>query len=235
MRQSGKQATHTSNSGRTTKSTKPGWDLVTPGLSRSMRKETFMLLSFSTSPCRHISSSSRSLQVIWTSCMAYRWPISATLMAPCSTSVFSDSGGSSPMPSSGFSRRFWRSDFSFDTIAMCSAMSVARTMSMTILRSCACCALGMRYRKLHSGCRRIRYAAAMWWVSLGDLSLESIAQSSFVLMRKSLLKPLCSKSWMHAAMRPASSSRRPTNLWRPPFTRRQCMLCTTSATWVALW
>ena len=38
--QSGKQATHVSNSGRTTKSTKPGCDFVTPGLSLSIKKET---------------------------------------------------------------------------------------------------------------------------------------------------------------------------------------------------
>ena len=38
--QSGKQATHVSKRGRTTKSTKPGCDLVTPGLSLSIKNDT---------------------------------------------------------------------------------------------------------------------------------------------------------------------------------------------------
>mmetsp|Transcript_7839 Transcript_7839/g.18478 ORF Transcript_7839/g.18478 Transcript_7839/m.18478 type:complete len:419 (-) Transcript_7839:517-1773(-) len=54
-------------------------------------------------------------------------------------------------------------------------------------------------------------------------------------MRKSLLKPLCSKSWMHPAISPARSSSRPTNLPSPPLLSKQCMDCTTSATCVALW
>jgi hypothetical protein len=152
--QPGKQATQVSKSGRTTKSTKPGCDLVTPGLSRSIKNDTcaphrparqprqqqaaaaqgvcytcratgnlhlapgchsrtpdlqharlaqhmprrllahtgrtgawgrstFMLRCFSTSPCSHISSSSRSDHLMCTSLGAYRCPMSATLMAPC--------------------------------------------------------------------------------------------------------------------------------------------------------
>mmetsp|Transcript_17931 Transcript_17931/g.36199 ORF Transcript_17931/g.36199 Transcript_17931/m.36199 type:complete len:469 (-) Transcript_17931:870-2276(-) len=232
---SGKHATHVSKSGRTTKSTKPGCDLVTPGLSRSMRNETFMVRSFSTSPWRHISSSRRSDHAICTSCTAYRCPMSATLIAPWRTRALSASGGSSPISSSGFSSRLSRSDLSFDTIAMCSAMSVARTMSMTILRRLCCWARGMRWMKLFSSSRRMRNADDRWWCSLGDLSLESMAQSSRFLIRKSLLKPLCSKSCTHAAISPASSSSRPTNLPSPPLVSRQCIDCTTSATCVALW
>jgi hypothetical protein len=38
-----KALTHVSNRGRTTKSMKPGCDLVTPGFWRSIRNDTFML------------------------------------------------------------------------------------------------------------------------------------------------------------------------------------------------
>jgi hypothetical protein len=47
------------------------------------------------------------------------------------TSIRRLSCGSSPISSSGFSSRFWISVFSFDTIAMCSPMSVAITCPQT--------------------------------------------------------------------------------------------------------
>mmetsp|Transcript_47405 Transcript_47405/g.115439 ORF Transcript_47405/g.115439 Transcript_47405/m.115439 type:complete len:201 (-) Transcript_47405:1488-2090(-) len=200
-----------------------------------MRKEAFMLLLFSTSPCRHISSSSRSDHLTCTSCDAYRCPMSAIFMAPCRTRVLRLSGISPSIRSSGFSSRFCRSVLSRDTMAMCSAMSVASTMSMTILRRAVCWWCGMRWMKLHSGCRRIRNADDRWWCSLGDRSLESMAHSSPVLMRKSLLRPLCSKSWMRAATRAARSSRRPTKRCIPPLESSTWIDCTTSATCVALW
>mmetsp|Transcript_22403 Transcript_22403/g.56541 ORF Transcript_22403/g.56541 Transcript_22403/m.56541 type:complete len:222 (-) Transcript_22403:1342-2007(-) len=220
-----------------TKSKKPGWLLVTPGFCLSMRKDTFIDMSVSTSPWRHISSSSRTLHLTCTSLSAKRCPVSASLMAACRTSVLRDSEISPPslMSSSGFSSRFWRSLLSLLTMAMCSAMSVARTMSMTILRTACCCWWGILWRKSQSGWRRRRNAADRWWCSLGDLSLESMAQSSVVLIKKSLLKPLCSKSWMVAAKRAAKISSLPTKRSRPPLRRRQWVDCTTSATWVALW
>jgi hypothetical protein len=62
-----------------------------------------------------------------------------------------------------------------DTMAMCSAMSVARTSSIMILRICCCAPASMRHRKLQSRLRSTRKAADRWWLSLGDLSLESMA------------------------------------------------------------
>jgi hypothetical protein len=69
-----------------------------------------------------------------------------------------------------------------------------RTISMTILRNLLFISGFIRWMKSHSGWRRMRKAADRWCDSLGDLSLLSIAHSSTVLIRKSLLNPRCSKS-----------------------------------------
>mmetsp|Transcript_14783 Transcript_14783/g.20428 ORF Transcript_14783/g.20428 Transcript_14783/m.20428 type:complete len:220 (-) Transcript_14783:69-728(-) len=217
-------------------SKKPIWFSPEAGPLRNFLRlqsgEATNLSILSASPCKKNSSCKPLTQATCAVCGSVVWPRSANLMAISMRTCFLSSDNSRP-PRTSSGDNFCEN---WLVTRKCSAISVAKTMLITVTRKLLRSWAERRSMKLVAGRPSSRKHMESEWFSNTCLSLWVTASGSAVLMRKLLFFPWWSKSWMTAAMMQDRNSRSDKMAgYTDPEVRMVVSLCMTSAAWALLW